>query len=380
MLIAIDNISPGESTSINAPGGMRNYLKSLLVEFARQRPNHEFLVYCGNRDQPLFEEWPSNVTPDYLPFAPSSRVLRVPYQQLALAAASRKRTPDVFFATATVAPLFVTMPVVLAVQFLQFREFPGVYGRARSAYLSYFLPLSVRRAAATITFTESAKQQLLELVRVPPDRVKVVHHGLSVRTQAASGSDGRSQAACELTGGAPYLLYVSATYGYKNHVRLVKAYAQLKQRSSFPHKLLLVGAEVHVSFRELRELAAECDVEHDVIIAGRVNNVDCLYRHADVSVIPTLSETFGFPIIEAMALGCPVITSNYGSMAELAGDAAVLVNPLDEGSIARGIERVLSDQTLRERLVQQGLARAAQFSWAKSAAETIATIEGAALR
>jgi len=382
--VGIDNISPGEATARNGPGGMRAYLQSLLSEFAKHAPQHHFVVTTPDWADPLMDKLPDNVEVVSLTNVPVNRAKRIVYQQTALPSALKRQHLDVFFATATVAPLLCSAPMVLAVQFTQFYRWPKAYGRARTAYLKRFLPASLRRVKRAIIFTESARQDLVRWTGVPIEKVRVVPHGLSEEFWRAVESDIDSSeldAIKNLVDGQPFILYVSATYGYKNHARLIEAFGLLKQRLKLPHVLLLVGSAVDVSFAELRAVAERAGVCEQVIFAGRLDSAEQIvaaYKSADLSVIPTLYETFGFPVLEAMACGCPLVASNAGSMAELSGDAAILVNPLDIVSIADGMEKALLDTSLRERLVARGRERARSFTYKRSAIETLEILEEAA--
>ena len=384
MRIGIDNISPGGSTTERGVGGMRWYLQSLTKEFSARAPQHQFVLFTPAWADPLLDNSPANVRVVRLPGVPLRRPLRVLYQQVALAIMCARENLDVFFATATVAPLFCSASVVLAVQFLQFYRWPETYGRFRTAYLKLMLPLSLRKATRAIIFTESAKQDLINWTSVAAGKVSVVPHGLSpaLRRLAEFPPDApQRQEALALTGGQPYILCVSATYGYKNHARLIQAFGKLKHRINLPHVLLLVGGQYTVAFAELRAVAEQSGVADHVVFAGRVEpfeQVVAAYRGAALTVIPTLYETFGFPALEAMACNCPVVTSNYGSMAEVAGDAAVLVDPRNVESISDGMERVLMDPALRKRLIARGRERVKEFTWERSAASTLHILEEAA--
>jgi glycosyltransferase involved in cell wall biosynthesis len=378
--IGIDNISPGESTGRNAPGGMRLYLKALLSGFAAQAPHHEFVLFTPTWADSLLESVPPNVDIVRLPGVPISRTLRSLYQQTALVAASIRHCLDVFFATATVAPLLMTTPVVLAVQFLQFYEFPESFGRLRTAYLRLMVPLSLQRARKAIIFTEHSKRDLVHLTGVAEEKVCVVPHGLSEEVWASSKVPPSSPERIKgraLVGGRPYIIYVSSTYGYKNHLRLIRAFGILKQRMNVPHALLLIGSEVGVSFEMLRAEAESAGVRSDIVITGRLDQdvVASAYLGAEMAVFPTLYESFGYPAVEAMLCGCPLVASNIGSVRELAGNAAFLVDPYDEISLAEGMELVLSDASLRQSLVERGRERAREYTWERSARETLAILE-----
>jgi len=384
MRIGFDNVSPGDSTGRQAPGGMRMTLQSWLTEMAAQAPQHQFVVFTPDWADPLLDgDSPANVQVVRLPGVPRRRPLRILYQQTGLIAAIERQRLDAFFAMATVAPLLSRVPVVLAVQFIQFYEMPEAYGHLRTAYLRRFLPLSLRKARHAFIFSETSRRDLIRYTGADPDKVHVVPHGLSAniwRLAALPPGAPEWQVGKTLTGGRPYILYVSSTYGYKNHARLIRAFGWLKQRQQLPHVLLLVGSEMAVTFDELRSVAGQSGVLPDVILAGRLDHDRAVatYLGADLSVIPTLYETFGYPALEAMACGCPVVTSNFGSMSELASDAAILVDPHDEVAIADAMARVLDEPNLRQTLVERGRRRVAQYTWTRSAARVLELLESAA--
>ncbi len=380
MRIGIDNISAGEATSRNAPGGMREYITQLIAEFRRQAPQHQIVVFAPRWADPVADD-DAGVETVTLPGVPRAKGARVLYQQTVLPVAIRRAHVDVFFAIATVAPLAIRPPVVLSVQFLQFYTMPAAYGRFRTAYLRALVPASVRKAARTIVFTRSAADDLVQFVGADRERVRVVPHGINSALLAASRCPEAAPGLAhvrDLTGGRPYVVCVSATYPYKNHLALIDAFARAKKTAVLPHALVIVGSEAGVSFRQLRQKASDAGIADSVVITGRVEDVAPFYRHADLAVMPSLHETFGFPVIEPMVFGCPVLTSNVGAMAELAGDAAVLVDPNDNQAIADGIVRGLTDATLRTTLPLRARERAGGFSWAATAAQTLKVLEEAA--
>ena len=359
---------------------MRMYLQSLLVWFSKLAPQNEYLLFTPDWADALLDEYPPNVQVVKLTGVPKNRTARILYQQTAMPLAIARHQLDVYFATATVAPLAVKVPVVLAVQFIQFYDLPQSYSKFRTAYLKMILPLSLHKARQVIIFTESSKRDLIRWTGIPATRVNVVPHGLAQDIESLLDFPANRAAGnnLTLTNGRPYLLYVSATYGYKNHTRLIQAFGQMKQCWNFPHVLLLVGSEVTVPYSELRQVAESVGMTDNVIFAGRLDpheKVTEIYLNADLAVIPTLYETFGFPALEAMACGCPVVTSNCGSMAELAGDAAVLVDPYDTESIANGMAQVLQDSDLRQLLIQRGRNHARSFTWKQSAILTLRILE-----
>jgi glycosyltransferase involved in cell wall biosynthesis len=360
---------------------MRTYLESLLIEFTKLAPHHQYVLTTPDWADSLVDNVNGMVQVVRLPHVPRNRAKRIAYQQTILPRALKKQDLDVFLATATIAPLLCPAPVVLTVQFIQFYKWPDAYGRFRTSYLRKFLPASLRKAQKAIIFSEGAKRDLIEWTGVTADKVAVVPHGLPY--QFARLVDDPSALASvapetELTGGRPYIAYVSATYGYKNQLRLIEAFGRMKRRTSLPHVLLLVGSAISVSYEQLRAAARHSGIAEDVIVAGRIDPAErlvAIYKGADLAIIPTLYETFGFPALEAMACDCPVVTSRIESMADLCDDAAVFVDPLDINSIADGIQKVLTDERLRASLIVAARKRARAYTWRKTAAETLQILE-----
>ena len=375
--VGIDDISTGESTLPGGPGGMRTYLREMINGIAQSRPQWQLVVFTPKGGPALMDALPANVTMAELPGVPHNRGLRVLYQQFIFPVFIARWKIGAFFAAASIAPLWTGARVVLAVQFLQF-FLPRSKFSLRSAYLRRLLPASVKKATRVIAFSEAASADLIAATAVAKEKVTIIPHGIPEEVWEFVKEPQRAAGVgLALTGGRPYILYVSATYEYKNHLRLIRAFAQLKREMSIPHALLLAGSEVTVPFAELKAEAARQSVANDVIIPGRVASAAALYFDASLAVFPSIQETFGFPLVEAMACGCAVVTSNVSSMCELAGDAALLVDPLDENSIASGMKVLLRDEGMRDRLRAKGVERAAQYTWARAVESTVKVIEQA---
>ncbi|MGH7255735.1 MAG: glycosyltransferase family 4 protein, partial [Nitrospirales bacterium] len=211
------------------------------------------------------------------------------------------------------------------------------------------------------------------LYGLPRERIAVIPNGVSEEFRPVSGAVHASELRNRL--GIPtdrFILFVGGADPRKNHRTLVKAYAEraaaLKECS-----LVLVGDAVH-TYGDMRAAAREHRVEDRVVYPGRlpVSDLRLLYSNAAVFVFPSIYEGFGMPVLEAMACGAPVITSNTTALPEVAGDAALLVNPEDANAMADAILRVVEDEAFRESLRAKGLERAKQFTWERTARETLA--------
>jgi glycosyltransferase involved in cell wall biosynthesis len=240
---------------------------------------------------------------------------------------------------------------------------PRVYRR-----LSY--PRTARIAKAIVINSESLRSEVKRYLDVDDSKLRLITEGVDHDLF----NPGDAELSRKVVAGhgvtKPFVLFVSSLWPYKNCHGLLRAWAQVRGELG-DRQLAIVGPlrdEKYVA--EVRTLIAELGIGSDVVFVGGVPNDQVLhfYRAADVFVYPSFNETFGLPILEAMASGCPVVTSDVTSMPEIAGDAAVLVNPAEPASIARGILEALGG---RQRLLDQGLRRAAQFTWGATAAATL---------
>lgn len=372
--IGIDNISPGDSTAPGAPGGMRSYLLELLRWLPEVAPDARFKIFTPDWNAD-FGAISDRIEIVRLPGVPRSRNRRVWYQQITLPGVIDRAGLDVFLAIATIAPWRARVPILLVIQFLQFYDFPESFGRARTNYLKVAVPLSVRRANRVLVFTEFQRAELLSHIRYDPACIDVVPHGVNHEYFAAPVSPAALEEARGLTSGRPYILYVSATYRYKNHYGLIDAFAVMKRRAQSPHALLLVGGPEAISPDELRAYASRAGVGADTVVTGRLPSVAAAYQAADLFVFPSLYETFGLSVVEAMAAGCPLVVSDRGAMAELGGEAAEHADPKNPDAWAAAMTRVVTDRAYRDLLIARGRARAASFTWQRTAERTFAALE-----
>lgn len=223
---------------------------------------------------------------------------------------------------------------------VQHLDLPQLFSTAELAYRRHFYEGAARRADAVITISEFAKQRMVELLQLPPDKIQVAH--LGVNRGEFTANDGPRQ---------NFVLYPARGWKHKNHARLIEAMAIV--RSQVPQlRLVLTGGGLDA----LGELPEWVDRK------GLVTNDELkgLYRSAAVLAFPSLYEGFGLPPLEAMASGCPVAASNAGSIPEVCGDAAALFDPLEVESIADGIIRALSSST---ELATAGSKQVEGFSW-----------------
>lgn len=225
-----------------------------------------------------------------------------------------------------------------------------------------------------VTDSESSRRDILERLPVSPDRLTVVRPGIDL-TRFRPVDPRTSIPEPRTNSGRPYVLSVAGTDPTKNVQMLIEAFTRLPPPVRNAHDLVLVGDSGRR--QEFRERAAGAGIEKQVLFPGVVDDATLIqfYRQAALFVFPSRYEGFGFPVLEAMACGCPVISSNASSLPEVAGDAAILLEPDDMTGFSRKMERVLSNGRLRRDLSEKGVARAAQFIWDRTARETVAVYE-----
>jgi glycosyltransferase involved in cell wall biosynthesis len=237
-----------------------------------------------------------------------------------------------------------------------------------------WLPRTARKADAIITDSGPSREDIVTHLSVPPERVEVVPLAADRRFRPMKTAE-VEPVLQEYGVERPYILYVGALESRKNLPRLLEAYALLRQWSEL-WKLVIVGARKWKSspiFDTVQRLA----LEPHVYFTGYVKDehLPAIYAGADLFAFPSLYEGFGLPILESMACGTPVVTSNSSSLPEVAGDVAILVDPYNVEEIAEAMRRVLEDGDLAQELRKGGLERAAQFTWERTARETVAVYE-----
>jgi glycosyltransferase involved in cell wall biosynthesis len=229
----------------------------------------------------------------------------------------------------------------------------------------------LKRAAMVIADSQATADDLVKYLKIPREQIRVVHLGIDPMFAPPSGPDGRQVARARWGfEGRRVLLHVGNNWFYKNLEGVIRALAVLKDESGEDCPTLVKAGKGLTT--EQRKLASELEVEGHIRELGVLNNVDlqAVYHAADMLVFPSWWEGFGWPPLEAMASGTPVICSDRGSLGEVAGDAALIVNPEEPEEIADAIIRVLHDENLRQSLITKGLERAKQFTWERAAEQT----------
>jgi glycosyltransferase involved in cell wall biosynthesis len=293
-----------------------------------------------------------------------------------------KRNFSVLHAPAFVAPIASPCPTVITLHDITYLLYPSHFASWWVGYMKSVMPLAVKLSAAVICGSENSKQDILRTYGIPSERVHVIPYGLD-HERFRLGVTLDSTWARNLGIRAGYILHVGVFSQRKNIPVLLQAIAHLRSKGKWRNRqLVLAGSEVPgiTGAAEIYDTISRLGLTESVILTGHApdEHIPGLYANASALVMPSLYEGFGFPILESMAVGTPVVASNSSSLPEVAGDAAILVPPRDMEALAEAIERVIENRTIAEELRRKGLARARQFSWERTAEQTVAVYRSVA--
>ncbi len=301
-----------------------------------------------------------------------ARDLRLPrlWTHLRLGPASWRARPSVLFVPAHVVPL-LHPPTVVTIHDVGYRVFPETHTARRRLELELSTRWSLRAARHVITISHASKRDLVAWYGADPARITVTHLGLSAGFTPPPPPRLRDTLARYRLAQRPYLLYTGTIQPRKNLLRAIDALA-LTLAAGYDLDLAIAGKRGWLS-APIERRAGERGIAQRVHFLGYVPDADlpALMAGAFAFLFPSLYEGFGMPVLEAMACGAPVITSDSSSLPEVAGDAALLVDPLDPAAIAAAIQRLSDDPALRADLQRRGLARARQFTWDACARQTL---------
>jgi glycosyltransferase involved in cell wall biosynthesis len=352
-------------------GGVRVYTRGLLDYLVAHPGAHELVLFYSNPALLGTYGGHTHVREVCVP-ALGSVLL---WDQIGLPRAVRRAGIDVLFNPKYSLPLSGTYPAVWVCHGLDWYVMPWASRAIDRLSHRFLIPRYARRASAIIAVSDITREHLMHYLHLPPERVVTVHTAIddTFRTPLGEAELGAVRERYRLP--ERYVLYSGAVYPPKNFTRLVQAFARVGPRSGL--SLVIAGGENRfLSEHELGE-PERLKISDWVKWAGWVDarTLAALYQMAQALLLPSLFESFGLPILEAMASGCPVLTSNRYGAREVAGEAAVLVDPESVDAIAAGLESILSESALRARLIERGRVRARQFTWERCAGETLRVLE-----
>lgn len=360
-----------------APGGIGTYLRNLVPALARRDPGLDIrLFHTRFPAEEMGERWIRDHWVEEL-----NGSIRVLYPRWDLTARpplpETLRSADVLHATNHVAipPAAPGQALVVTVHDLAFEHFPAMFPRTWRMLYRAGLRAAVRRADAVLTPSRSTAEDLLSRTGIEPGKL----HVTPLASTLTVGDRDVDATLSRLRVPRPFVLFVGTLEPRKNLVRLVRAYRRVAS-TGLPHALVLAGPLGWQHDELMREMSLPGPGQ--IALTGPLadEDLDAVYRGAEVFAYPSLYEGFGLPVVEAMARGVPTVASTASSVPEVAGDAALGVDPRSVNDIAHAIEQVLTEPDLAGKLAALGRARAERFSWDETARLTLDVYEAVRAR
>ncbi len=322
--------------------------------------------------------------PDLLPTLPNvtHHVLpaRRAWTHTRFAAALAQHTPDVVFVPAHTLPFRFRERAVVTVHDLGYRFFPKAHRLKERLYLELTTRYSAWRADRILADSHATRRDLIGQYGASDAKIRVVYPGVEGIQRATAEQIAAIRAAYHLP--ERYLLFLGTLQPRKNLTRLVQAFAAYLTRSADPDLALVLAGQVGWLLQPQRDLYAHLPpaLHNRLHMTGYVDDahVAALYSGALAFVFPSLYEGFGFPVLESMHCGTPVLCAETSSLPELVGAAALLVDPLSVDAISAGMARLVQDAALRVDLIERGAAQVAQFTWQRAAEQTLQALHEAA--
>jgi glycosyltransferase involved in cell wall biosynthesis len=370
-------VSPPLRAGVNAiflepgMGGLETYVLELTPALLKADPSLRLSVLCNPSGRELLAAQPWAGEVELITPRAAVRGLRALFELGPLGVLAGRRF-DVLHSPALTAPLATRAANVVVLADTTWITVPDL-GRGQAATVRLWqaiVPRVARRADRVVAISAASASDVERLLGVPRDRIDVVPLGYGTPQRVEPTPLGELRSRLGL-GEGPVVLNVAMQKVHKNQRALVRALPAV--RAAVPNAQLVLPGAATPYEQELRAEAARQGVGDAVVFPGYVNDADLegLYAVASAFVFPSLNEGFGMPVLEAMGRGVPVVTSSVSSLPEVAGDAALLVDPGSVDEIADATTRVLTDPALRERLVAAGLRRPAAFTWERAAQGTL---------
>ena len=303
------------------------------------------------------------------------------WEQISLPAAIKRIKPDFLHCTCNTGPLMGSTPMMLTLHdiiYLEKVDFKGsAYQNFGNLYRRYVVPRVVNRSKLVLTVSNYEKKVIIDKLGLPEEKVQVVYNAVNQRFNNQFDKATIETFKTQYKLPERFILFLGNTAPKKNTPNVIKAFVEYCRMEKNPTPLAILDYDSSLVQSALQELSAADCFKH-IIFPGYIPSSEMpkMYNAATIFLYPSLRESFGLPILEAMGCGTPVITSTTSSMPEVAGDAALLVDPYQPSQIAESIRKLLNDSGLHQSLIQKGLKRAGEFTWEASARELLKYYRG----
>jgi glycosyltransferase involved in cell wall biosynthesis len=347
--------------------GIGYFTVNTISRVIKNHPEAEFLILCDKNFTEDYFDFP-NVSKH--PVFPALRhpVLYVWYMEFVLPLFLKKNKPDLLVSMEGFLSLLSSTKQMPAIYDINFEHQPHDLKLLNRLYFRFFFKRFVRKATHITTISDYSKQDIASFYKVSPDKIDNVSCGINGNFNPLTESE-ILETRQKFSNGKPYFFFVGSMHPRKNIKRLIEAYTLFRQKNKTDYKLLLAGA-IWWSKSTIEDAYNNSPFKDDIIFTGRLSEEDLkkvLGSAFALSFVP-IFEGFGLPIVEAFQSEVPVLCSNTTSMPEVAGNAAILIDPFNVADIAGGMEKMFADDALRIRLVQLGNLQKEKFTWDNTAA------------
>ncbi len=355
--------------------GIGKYVLELVKALAQKDAENKYYLYEYNHTKVIYPVEKENFSYVVPKFSTKVRSMRIFLEQFLFSWYIKKQELDVFHGPSFMLPVFKPKGTkcIITVHDLTFLRYPESFTFETKIYYKLFFKRSIDNADMIIADSEATKDDLMLYFHVPKNKIKVVYLGVDKAFTQIVDKSSVEEVQKKYTLPKKFFLFTGLLSPRKNIEGALRAFNSLRADVYKDYHFVIVGGKGWL-YESIFRFVQEHNLKERVHFTGYIDAADLpvLYTLAEALVFPSFYEGFGLPILEAMACGCPVITSNVSSMPEVAGDAALLIDPKNTQEIADAMEKMVSGKKLRKQLVEKGYEQAKKFTWEKTAEETLA--------
>jgi len=303
---------------------------------------------------------------------------RLLYEQFVIPFFIYKNKIDILYSPAGITTFLAPCKTILGIQdanvFYKTKIQRNPKVRVKLLVQKILAKFSSHKACRIVFVSETARKDIAKILKIKDKKTKTIYHGVETKN---FNHPKKYPYSPKIPVTQKYILSISNLSEHKNYEALIKAYAKLDTNLSKKYKLIIVGEKMQPYYDKLQNLVSKYNLQNNIIFLGKIAHayIPSLYGQASLFALPSILETFGLPLIEAMASGCPVVASHITCIPEICRDAAVYFNPLDAKDIANKIGFVLNSNKLKNSLIKKGKKRAKNFTWEKTAQKTLKLFE-----
>lgn len=354
--------------------GIENYIFNLILNLKKTDKVNNYFIFF-EKDRKIPDEFCCStdnfktVIPD---FPTKNEIQRIFLNQFLMNSYIRNEKLDLFHEPFFASQFFKNCPTIITIYDISYYIHPEFFNFKTRMYFNFLVPRSIKRSDCIITISDSAKKDIVDYLKIDPDKIEVVYAGCDPFFHKINDEAGADKIKVKYKIFKDYILYVSYISPKKNLLNLINAFNIFRKEYKYDIKLVIAGGKGWNS-EQVFELVKILKLEKEVIFTGHVPKEDLLvlYNYALSFVYPSIYEGFGIPILEAMACGCPVITAQSSSLPEISGNAALYVNPFDVEDISSAIFKLLDNDGLRKILIERGFENIKRFNWEQTAIKTL---------